>query len=278
MRHAFGIAYAQAAGNRQCILDGALTKRLQAGQAASAGVLSALLARRGFTGAHEVFEGKFGFFELYQPNGADPSLLTAELGAAYRGEGLSFKPYPCGRPLNAAIDAALAARAALGIGRADDIAAATIVADAAGHRDQFQAGPIKRRPTQVVQAQFAQPFLVSCALALGRVGIRDVDRHDDPAVLALADRIEGEALDGAPKGHVAIRLRHRDGRTVEVAAVDPTGSPSRPMPQAQFEAKFRDNAANARVPIAGAAVDRLLAMLRSLDELPDVRVLAEAVE
>jgi 2-methylcitrate dehydratase PrpD len=34
MVHAFGIAYSQAAGNRQCILDGALTKRLQAGQAA----------------------------------------------------------------------------------------------------------------------------------------------------------------------------------------------------------------------------------------------------
>src|SRR5580704_16862004 len=33
----FGIAYSHAAGNRQCILDGALTKRMQAGQAASAG-------------------------------------------------------------------------------------------------------------------------------------------------------------------------------------------------------------------------------------------------
>ena len=31
MLAAFGIAYSNAAGNRQCILDGALTKRLQAG-------------------------------------------------------------------------------------------------------------------------------------------------------------------------------------------------------------------------------------------------------
>ena len=38
MLAAFGIAYSHAAGNRQCILDGALTKRMQAGQAASAGV------------------------------------------------------------------------------------------------------------------------------------------------------------------------------------------------------------------------------------------------
>ena len=49
MVHAFGIAYSQAAGNRQCIVDGALTKRFQAGQAAHAAVLSVFLAREGFT-------------------------------------------------------------------------------------------------------------------------------------------------------------------------------------------------------------------------------------
>jgi 2-methylcitrate dehydratase PrpD len=36
MLAAFGIAYSHAAGNRQCILDGALSKRMQAGQAVEA--------------------------------------------------------------------------------------------------------------------------------------------------------------------------------------------------------------------------------------------------
>ena len=115
MLYAFGIAYSHAAGNRQCILDGALTKRLQAGQAASAGVFSAVLAQTGFTGARNVFTGPFGFLELYQPNGHDASLLLRDLGTVFRGEALSYKPYPCGRPLHAAIDAALAARTALAI-------------------------------------------------------------------------------------------------------------------------------------------------------------------
>jgi 2-methylcitrate dehydratase PrpD len=115
MLAAFGVAYSQAAGNRQCILDGALSKRMQAGQAASAGVFSAFLAQTGFTGAYNIFNGRFGFFELYQPNGADPSALLRDLGTAFRGEALSYKPYPCGRPLHAAIDAALAARAQLQI-------------------------------------------------------------------------------------------------------------------------------------------------------------------
>ena len=64
MLAAFGIAYSHAAVNRQCILDGALTKRLQAGQAANAGVFSAALAQTGFTGARNIFNGRFGFFEL----------------------------------------------------------------------------------------------------------------------------------------------------------------------------------------------------------------------
>ena len=66
-------------------------------------------------------------------------MLLRDLGTAYRGEALSYKPYPCGRPLHAAIDAALAARAQLQITRRDDLAAVTIEADPAGYSDQFAA-------------------------------------------------------------------------------------------------------------------------------------------
>jgi 2-methylcitrate dehydratase PrpD len=200
MLAALGVAYSHAAGNRQCILDGALSKRMQAGQAASAGVFSAVLAQTGFTGAHNIFDGRFGFFELYQPNGADRSVLLRDLGTAFRGEALSYKPYPCGRPLHAAIDAALTARAQLQIVRADDIAAVTIEADPAGHADQFERGPAKRRPTQVVEAQFAQPFLVATALVHGRVGIAEVDGLGSPPVLTLSDRIAGCRARAAARG------------------------------------------------------------------------------
>src|SRR5258706_7125147 len=103
----FGIASSHAAGNRQCILDGALTKRLQAGQAASAGVFSAVLAQTGFTGARNIFNGRFGFLELYQPNRYDASVLLRDLGTGFRGEALSYKAYACGPPLHTAIDAPL---------------------------------------------------------------------------------------------------------------------------------------------------------------------------
>ena len=255
MLAAFGIAYSHAAGNRQCILDGALTKRMQAGQAASAGVFSAVLAQTGFTGARNIFNGRFGFFELYQPNGYDASVLLRDLGTAFRGEALSYKPYPCGRPLHAAIDAALAARAQLEIERPDDIESVTIEADPAGHSDQFDRGPAKRRPTQVVEAQFAQPFLVATALVHGKVGIAEVDGLGDASVLALSDRIAGVAREGRPKGSLSITVQRTDGRSVTVEASDPIGSPEKPLTDAQLEAKFRDCARNAVQPLSEASVD-----------------------
>jgi len=273
MLDAFGIAYSHAAGNRQCILDGALTKRMQAGQAASAGVFSAVLAQTGFTGAHNIFNGRFGFFELYQPNGYDASVLLRDLGAAFRGEGLSYKPYPCGRPLHAAIDAALAARERLAIARPDDIASVTIEADPAGHSDQFGRGPAKRRPTQVVEAQFAQPFLVATALAHGKVGIAEVDGLGDASVLALSDRIAGVAHDGRPKGSLSITVQTSDGRSVTIEATDPIGSPQKPLTKAQCEAKLRGCARNAVQPLSDASVDAVLAAIQRLETRPDAREL-----
>jgi 2-methylcitrate dehydratase PrpD len=276
MLAALGIAYSQAAGNRQCILDGALSKRMQAGQAASAGVFSAVLAQTGFTGAHNIFDGRFGFFELYQPNGADPSALLRDLGTAFRGEALSYKPYPCGRPLHAAIDAALAARAQLQITRAGEIAAVMIEADPAGHADQFERGPAKRRPTQVVEAQFAQPFLIATALVHGRVGIAEVDGLGEPAVLGLSDRIAGVAQERRAKGSLSISVSTTDGRAATIEATDPIGSPQKPLTDAQFEAKFRDCARNAVQPLSDASIDAALARIARLEALSDARELMAA--
>src|SRR4051812_21426040 len=209
---------------------------MQAGQPPRPGLFSGVLAQAGFPGAPNFFSGRFGFFEISQPNGYDASVLLRDLGTVFQGEELSYKPYPCGRPLHAAIDAALAARAALQVERAEDIEAVMIEADPAGHADQFERGPAKRRPTQVVEAQFAQPFLVATALVHGRVGIAEVDGLGNPAVLALSERIASVAREGRPKGSLAITVQRTDGRSIMVEATDPIGSPQKPLTKAQFEA------------------------------------------
>ena len=235
------------------------------------------LAQTGFTGARNIFNGRFGFLELYQPNGYDASVLLRDLGTAFRGEALSYKPYPCGRPLHAAIDAALAARAQLKLERLDDIASVTIEADPAGHSDQFGRGPTKRRPTQVVEAQFAQPFLVATALVHGKVGIAEVDGLGDASVLSLSDRIAGITRDDRPRGTLSITVQRTDGRSITVETTDPIGSPEKPLTSVQLEAKFRDCARNAVRPLFDASVDGLLAAIGRFETLPDARELMTAV-
>jgi 2-methylcitrate dehydratase PrpD len=249
---------------------------MQAGQAASASVFSAVLAQTGFTGARNIFNGRFGFLELYQPNGYDASLLLRDLGTAFRGEALSYKPYPCGRPLHAAIDAALAARAHLEIERPDDIASVMIEADPAGHSDQFGRGPTKHRPTQVVEAQFAQPFLVATALVHGKVGITEVDGLGDASVLSLSDRITGVARDHRPRGSLSITLKRTDGRVITGEASDPIGSPEKPLTNAQLETKFRDCARHAVQRLSEQSLDGLLTAIGRLETLPDAGELMAA--
>ena len=272
MRHALGIAYSHAAGNRQCILDAALSKRLQAGQAASAGVFSAVLARKNFTGAHNVFLGRYGFLEMYQPGGADPAMLLKDLGTAFRGDGLSFKPYPCGRPLHAAIDAALSLRAQAGEAAFE---AVTITLGPQAHADTFESGPATRRPSQVVEAQFALPFLVATALVHGRVGIGDVAGLGDAATLALSDRIKGvpDPATGKPRGWAVITVRLSDGRTLSAETTDPIGSPDKPLSAAAMRAKFQDCAANAVRPVPADDVLWTLDALEGLDAVDDVRAI-----
>ena len=62
MTWALGNAGSVASGLWQFNHDGAMTKHLHAGRAASNGLLAARLAARGFTGAAEILEGPQGFF------------------------------------------------------------------------------------------------------------------------------------------------------------------------------------------------------------------------
>ncbi len=274
LHHAFGIAYSQAAGNRQCILDGSLTKRLQAGQAASGAVLSGLLAQDGFTGADGVFAGQLGFYPLYQPQGYDIEPITEGLGVHFRGTEISFKPYPCGRNNHALLDAALSLYLQLGLHAVSpgDIVEITVHTNPQTYERELGPRAI-RRPTQVVEAQFSLPFLVATALLKGRVGIADVATVTDAPVLALAERVSGTVQEDAPPGWSRLSIRLADGRCAEQETGIPSGAPENPLSDAQLEAKFRDCATHARRPLSDGQVDRILDAVSHLAEVSETTTL-----
>ena len=108
---ALGLAYAQAAGNMQAHVEGGPALALQMGFAAAAAIRAVDLAQAGFPGPHDMLEGPFGYFPLYE--GAwDIDPVWAELGRVWRITQVSHKPFPSGRATHGGVDGILQLRQA----------------------------------------------------------------------------------------------------------------------------------------------------------------------
>ena len=110
-------------------------------------------------------------------------------------------------------------------------------------------------------------------LVHGRVGLQTYTEESlaDPATLELAKRVRYETKDyptypaAFPGG---VRIRTRDGRTLEADFPYQQGGPENPMSTDEVRAKFRENALLALSP---DAVDDLEAAVLGLDEQENVR-------
>jgi 2-methylcitrate dehydratase PrpD len=271
MRNALGIAYSQASGNRQCIADGALSKRLQSGFGARDGVQAVQLAQRGLTGARRIFEGVNGFFPLYQRGLYDRDSVLAGLGSDILSRRVALKPYPCGRNLHTAIDAALAVREQAG-GR-------TIERVEVG----VAAGPFasltRAYPQDVVQAQFSVPFAVALALQTGALTIGAFARPEAAPsdVQALFARTTIVAWPEASGSATRVTAYFTDGSSASAEVAVASGHPTRPLSEAVLRAKFLDCAAAGGAPIAAERAGRVLELALGIDKLDDTRTLTAAL-
>jgi 2-methylcitrate dehydratase PrpD len=252
MRNALGIAFSQASGNRQCIADGALSKRLQAGFAARDGVTAVRLAQRGLTGAFNIFEGANGFFPLYQRGGYDRDSILAGLGREFRSVRISTKPYPCGRNLHTMLDAALELH-----GRANGREVERVMVEL---DERALATASTDYPASVVEAQFNRRYTTAVALTEGGLTIAAVDRPDaaPTAVRALFDRVELAARECGANGAVRIAVRYTDGTTDVAEATVARGHPTKPLTLDQITAKFHDCNRSAGLPLSQETADAVI--------------------
>ncbi len=106
---AMGIAASCSSGLRQNF--GTMTKPFHAGSAAANGVMAAMLAERGFTASKEIFEGSFGFLNLFSNKekwGLREGIIN-ELGNPFKIQfpGIYIKQYPSCAGTHSAIDGIL---------------------------------------------------------------------------------------------------------------------------------------------------------------------------
>lgn len=272
IQNALGIAYSQAAGNYQAVSDGSLTKRLQAGLAAKGGVLSALLAEKGITGATNSLEGEFGLYAVYHPGRKyDAVAMTSELGKKFELSNLSFKPYPSPRGTHASIQGTLELVRQHDI-QPQDVEGITIFKSPAAVN--AEGGESKRQPKNVVEAQFNVPFTVATALVRRRVSLGDFSPEaiKDPAVLRIAEKVNvvGFAEFGPINFHPAItEIRTKTGEIYSRRIEEPCGD-ALSFPEEQMIEKFMGCASHAIKPLSKAKLKRVIEMIMKVEELDDV--------
>jgi 2-methylcitrate dehydratase PrpD len=264
MKHALATAGTFAAGLQQAFRSDAMTKPLHAGHAASAGVLSAMAAANGVTGAEDILEGEAGFGAAMSQE-AKWERAVDGLGESYNITRITQKNHGCCGHAFAAIDAALELR-----GRGVKPEEATMIA-VASYKAALDVAGI-REPRTASEAKFSIPYLVAHALIHGSVRLDAFEetRLGDPAVRALMRKVyvrEDPALTarfpGQRAAHVAITTR--DGTRIEHFAPYRKGDPEAPLSDAEIDAKFRELVA----PVLGdARCEALLGKLWVLETLP----------
>jgi 2-methylcitrate dehydratase PrpD len=278
VQNAIGIAYHQCAGNGQCVTEGALTKRMGPGFAARGGIVAALMAQKGITGAKESLEGEVGLFNLYHNGEYNPEPLTRDLGKSFTNLNVVMKPYPCCKGTHACVDLALDMIKRYRI-KSEDIMRITVFND---DDKYFLVHPLekRRRPETPVDSQFSIPWAVAAVFARGRAGIGEFmeEAIKSADILGVSSKIRVEVDRNVGENNekaARIELITKKGRVLVgefQAAVDGIAIP---LPFADYERKFRDCASYDIKPRSQKQIDKIVSLVKRLEQVDNIRELIE---
>lgn len=263
--HAFGIAATQAGGLRSMLPNAC--KSFNIGRAAAAGTMSALVAEAQFGSDPNVLDSKFGFFDLFG-HPADASAITRNLGERYVLADVSLKPYPCGVVIHPLIDACLQ------LSRAAPVGAAQVRALRASVHPRALELAGRRHPENAIGGRFSLYHAAALALTRRSAGLSDFDEADAhaPELVALRDLMTIEPDAALRPGQARVLIDRIDGSRQEGAVEHPSGSPERPLTDAQLHDKFIELARHA---LDEGSAERLFDVCLDLRSVRDVRALRE---
>lgn len=237
MQHALGSAGTQAAGLWEFLRTAADSKQLHTAHAAAAGLMSAWLARDGFTGAAQILEGTQGM-GAGMSSDADPSRLTDGLGSRWTVLETSFKWHASCRHTHPAADALLAVMRVHDLAPADLARVVTHV-----HQGALDVlGPVVN-PVTVHQSKFSMGTVLALAAMHGHAGLTEFDQDAlAPHTQRLAHKVEmvlDEEVDQAyPRRWMGkVTVHTVDGRILAGRVDEPKGDPGNTLSREEVEAK-----------------------------------------
>lgn len=208
--HAIALAASFGTGTNQTWVAGTPEWLYQSGVACQNGLLAALLAHRGATGAPDALDGEVGVYAAFAGDREGIGEVGADLGRDWRIRETTFKPYPvC--TLNQVPVAALVALAAEHRIGADDVTHVelTLNGDEARYPGIDVKGPFVDAPGALMSAQYC----LAVALRERTVRNEDLLRFGDDELMALAQRVDVKIDDELPPRSCRITVATSDGAT-----------------------------------------------------------------
>ena len=274
-RRALGLATSLAGGVRRNF--GTMAKPFHAGNAARAGLESALLARMGFTAHDEILDLSMGFLDVFgTPRRESCQTVIRSLGQPFElaASGIDFKRYPCCGGVLASVDAAIDIR------QDPRFSLDQVEAIEAG---QNSLGPqilVYSNPSTGLEGKFSLEYGICRALLDGRLGLEEFtdQKVNDPAVKNLLaktrafvhpelEKVRLSEEDRAQRFPSILTVKLKDGTKLTARVDDAKGRWDNPLTQDEIYDKYRQYAGPILTP---ERVDRSLEMLDRLESVADI--------
>ncbi len=265
---ALGIAGSMASGLFAYLDDATATKPIHPAWAAHGALLAARLAEHGAEGPPGVLENRFGVYHAFVDERIDLEPQLADLGERWETPRIAFKPYPACHFIHGSLGATATLTGEIDHSEIEEI---VVTVPEAGVALVLEPAASKVAPRTDYEGKFSLQYSTAAMLVHGHVGLTTYTPAAlaDPGVLALAGKVRYETREYAsypaafPGG---VRIRLRDGRTLEADFPHQLGAPENPMSAELVREKFRENAA-----LAGGGFDELEGTILTLEHAADVR-------
>lgn len=278
VRAAFGIAASQVAGLGANA--GTMTKPLHAGTACRAGIMSALLAKEGFTGHADIIETSHGYGDSFFGKGNyDEQKITGKLGDPFHiiAPGITVKKYPCCMLNHRALDAILQ------IVEENNVLHEQVAAIIVGVPRNIS--PLRPDALTGLEGKFCLPYTMSAAVVDRKINLGTFtdEMVQRPVIREMMSRVElqlredvpiynGTLSSGRAGNPIAVRLK--DGRTYENQVNTPRGTPEEPLTLQELADKYRDCA---QYVLSREQRERSISMVLALEDVKNIGELMNVV-
>ena len=236
--HALGSAGTQAAGLWEFLRDAADSKQLHTAKAAADGLMSAWIARAGFTGAQRILEGVQGM-AAGMSSDAYPAKLIDRLGQRWAITETSYKWHAACRHTHPAADALQQLMHWENLKHVD---IKTVTARV--HQAAIDVlGPVTD-PATIHQAKFSMGTVLALIAVHGQAGLMEFERHalSDPAVIAFRGKVamalDEEVNTAYPARWIGkVEVTTLDDRHFSARVDVPKGDPGNTLSRSELEDK-----------------------------------------